>query len=188
MLEATRLTRAGQLAEASALLQRALRGETARNSGSGPTGDTGGAPAGRTWRMIDVVPETIEVTDPHPLRISRPAFGRGFSGRTADRAEGWAGPPMPEALRSLLERVQPDRSETAPGLWTGWREVVSRHTPDVVPDGGGQFVDQVFSNGSRTAAPTSSTSPAAIMARRFRWSSCCTAAPSRPTTSPPARA
>ena len=37
------------------------------------------------------------------------------------------------------------------------------------------------------AATTSSTSPAAIGARRSPWLSCCTAARSRPTTSPPAR-
>ena len=145
MLEATRLTRAGQLAEASALLQRALRGETARNSVSGPTGDTGGAPAGRTSRMIDVVPETIEVTDSHPSAYLGPAFGSGFSGRTADMAEEWAGPPMPEALRRFLDRI--NRIGPAPGM-DGWARRSPAHMPDVVPEGGGQFLTKSFSNGA----------------------------------------
>src|SRR5208282_5784866 len=139
------LTRAGQLAKATALLQRALRGETAPNSVSGPTDDTGGAPAGRTSRMIDVMPEAIEVTDPHPSAYLGPAFGRGFNGRTADMAEEWAGPPMPEALRSFLERV--NRIGPAPGM-DGWARRSPAHTPDVVPEGGGQFVTRSFSNGA----------------------------------------
>ena len=51
--------------------------------------------------------------------------------------------------------------------------------PGLVPDGA-QFVAG-SSNERRHAAPTSSTSPAATAAQpRARWSSCCTAAPSRP--------
>ena len=46
MLEATRLTRAGRLTEATALLQRVLRGDTVPDTASGPTGDTGHAFAG----------------------------------------------------------------------------------------------------------------------------------------------
>jgi len=43
--EATRLTRGGQLAEATALLQRMLRGESAPEATTRATGPT--APAGR---------------------------------------------------------------------------------------------------------------------------------------------
>ena len=56
MIEAARLTRTGQLAEASALLQRALRGETAPKSASN---FTGGAPGRRAARTIELVPEAI---------------------------------------------------------------------------------------------------------------------------------
>ena len=50
MLEATRLTRAGRLTDATALLQRMLRGETAPNMHFGGASDV--APAGRTRRSL----------------------------------------------------------------------------------------------------------------------------------------
>src|SRR5215204_2856165 len=66
MLEATRLTREGRLAEASALLQRLFRGEAAaaEQPAAGPSrADTAGAPAGRRPpRVFDVEPETGEAT------------------------------------------------------------------------------------------------------------------------------
>src|SRR5258708_32488868 len=122
MLEATRLTRAGRLAEASALLQRALRGETALKNGSGLTGDTSGVPVGRTSRTIDAAPETIEVAD--------------IPGETA-------GPPTRGALRSFLDRV--NRIGSAMGEWA---RRSAEPVPDVVPDGGGEFVTRAFSNGA----------------------------------------
>ncbi len=143
MLEATRLTRAGQLAEATALLQRALRGETALNSASGPTGEDGGASVARTSRLIDVVPETIEVTDAHPSAYLVPAFGSGFNDRSADATDGRAESPIPQAFRSFLERV--NRIGSAPGM-AAWARRSPAHAPDVVPDVGGQSVTRSFSN------------------------------------------
>jgi hypothetical protein len=61
MLEATRLTRAGRLIEATALLQRMLRGETAPDMSFGSAGDN--ALAGRTPPIIDAKTETIGETD-----------------------------------------------------------------------------------------------------------------------------
>jgi hypothetical protein len=64
MLEATRLTRAGQLTEATALLQRMFRGETARDMSAGRASD-----AALSRLIID---EAIEETDP-------PLFGTATS-------------------------------------------------------------------------------------------------------------
>ena len=59
--EATRLTRAGQLVEATALLQRMLRGESAPDAASRTTGRI--ALAGREPPIIDVKANPVEETD-----------------------------------------------------------------------------------------------------------------------------
>src|SRR5579883_2546559 len=96
MLEATRLTRAGKLAEATALLQRMLRGGGAGNGAPPSGGDGRDAPAGHTAPLIDAVAETIETTDPS-------ASGGAPSG-PAPGAK--AGPHLPKALRGLLDRFK----------------------------------------------------------------------------------
>jgi poly(hydroxyalkanoate) depolymerase family esterase len=72
MLEATRLTRAGRLTDATTLLQCMLRGETASNIHFGPASDV--ALAGRTPPIIDAKAETIDETD-------RSLFGAATSAR-----------------------------------------------------------------------------------------------------------
>ena len=68
MREATRLTRAGQLVEATALLQRMLRGE---NAPEAPSRAGRIALVGREPPTIDVKANTIEQTDnPHPERAA----------------------------------------------------------------------------------------------------------------------
>src|SRR5260370_29664420 len=67
--EATRLTRAGQLVEATVLLQRMLRGETAPDATSDTTGRI--ALAGREPLIIDAKANTIEETD--SPNLARPA-------------------------------------------------------------------------------------------------------------------
>jgi hypothetical protein len=59
--EATRLTRAGQLVEATVLLQRMLRGETAPEATSSTPGRI--ALTGREPLIIDGKADTIEETD-----------------------------------------------------------------------------------------------------------------------------
>jgi hypothetical protein len=101
MLEATRLTRAGRLTEATALLQRVLRSETARNATSDSIWKAADTPPQRVPHIIDVVAKTIEVANPRPSLRTGQAFGRADpSLPPAGRAEGTARPHMPGALRS----------------------------------------------------------------------------------------
>jgi poly(hydroxyalkanoate) depolymerase family esterase len=144
ILEATRLTRAGQLTEATALLRRVLRGGTVPDTG--PTGDTADAPAGRGLRIIDLTPNTIELTDPPPSPPGGQGPGRGVSNRRTGRAPGTAQPHLPEALRNF-HRIQGIHPEPATG------DVPRRsppRAPGVLPDGG-QFLAASYGNqaGSR---------------------------------------
>ena len=148
MLEATRLTRAGRLTEATALLQRLVRGETAPDTASGTTiGDTVEAPAGRPSRIIDMVPERIEVTDPQSSR-----GGQEFASVTSGRVDGTAGrmvwPHVPGVLRSFVDRIK--RIGSTPGV-RGLAKPPRAPTPDVVPYGG-RFVAGSYSNQAGTRA------------------------------------
>ena len=123
--EATRLTRAGQLVEATALLQRMLRGESAANAPS----RTGShiALAGREPLIIDAKANPVEETDSHP------------QSRQANSAQ-------PRVHRALL-----DSKKGRSGI--GLRGVIKRappSTPDIVPEGA-RFIEGMYSSpeGSR---------------------------------------
>src|SRR5712671_777723 len=122
--EATRLTRAGQLVEATVLLQRMLRGESAPDATLRTTGRI--ALTGRKPPIINAKANTIEETDsPHLARAT---------------------PAQPRMLRALLDRTK-ERS----GLGLGG--VIKRappSTPDIVPEGA-RFIEGTYSNpaGSR---------------------------------------
>jgi len=120
--EATRLTRAGQLVEATVLLQRMLRGETAQEAPSGTTGRI--ALPGREPLIIDATANTIEETD--SPNLARPASTQPPKVRALD-IKGQSG----LALRGLIKRAP-------------------LSTPDIVPEGG-RFIEGTFSNpaGSR---------------------------------------
>ncbi len=64
MLEATRLTRAGRLAEAMALLRRLPQGETASNPSPSAKRNPAGGSAGRQPRVIDIEPEAGQPPSP----------------------------------------------------------------------------------------------------------------------------
>jgi poly(hydroxyalkanoate) depolymerase family esterase len=122
--EATRLTRAGQLVEATVLLQRMLRGDTAPDAASGATGRI--ALIGRESPTIEAKANTIEEAEsPHLARAT---------------------PAQPRMLRALRDRTT-ERS----GL--GQRRVIKRAPlppSDIVPEGA-RFVEGSYSNpaGSR---------------------------------------
>jgi poly(hydroxyalkanoate) depolymerase family esterase len=128
MLEATRLTRAGRLNEATALLQRMLRGKTASDTTFGTPDDV--VPAGRAPPIIDAKAETIDETD-------RPLFGAATS----------AQPHRFGALRALLDCV---KRRSGFGL-QGLRQPAPVSTPDIVP-AGGKFIEATYSNSAGTRA------------------------------------
>src|SRR2546423_13685002 len=107
--EATRLTRAGQLVEATALLQRMLRGENAPAATFRTTGRI--ALTGREPPIIDAKANTIEETDSTQLAPAASA--------------------QPRMLRALLNR-------TKKGSGFGLGGAIKRpplSTQDIVPEG-----------------------------------------------------
>jgi poly(hydroxyalkanoate) depolymerase family esterase len=148
MLEATRLTRAGRLTEATALLQRMLRSGTPRDTAREPSAEAADIPAGGVACMIDRTPEAVELTDSRPSPGAGPASGTGASSRPAGSTPGTTHPHLPEALRGLLARVKTMHPKAGTG---GLDQSAPAHAPDVVPDGG-RFLAACYGNqaGSRT--------------------------------------
>ena len=130
--EASRLTRAGRLTEATALLQRVL------HSGRDPYSASANEDAPPT---IDSVPDTVEVTGPEPSLRSGQEFGAGA--RNGAETRVWD---QPEALRRFFDRITRTGFERRPG---GLAEPSSADTPDA-PEGG-KFLAKFYSNetGSR---------------------------------------
>jgi poly(hydroxyalkanoate) depolymerase family esterase len=126
MLEATRLTRASRLTEATALLQRMLRGETVPDSGSaGEVILAGGGPP-----IIDATTETIGET------------GGPLLGAATTAKPGRFG-----VLRILLDSV----SRRSGFGFQGLRQPGSVSMPDVVP-ADGKFIAATYSNPAGTRA------------------------------------
>jgi poly(hydroxyalkanoate) depolymerase family esterase len=123
--EATRLTRAGQLVEATMLLQRMLRGESAPDATLRTTGRI--ALPGHEPPIIDSKANTIEDTNsPHLARATSA---------------------QPRTLRPLLDR-------TKEGSGLGLRGVIKRpplSTPDIVPEGA-RFIEGTYSNAAGSRA------------------------------------
>lgn len=138
MLEATRLTREGRLTEASALLQRLLRGGSeAAAPSSAP--DAARLPAVGRPRILDVDPGTGELLEPAPGRDKAFAAGwRTAAGRTQSA--------MPEALRGLLDQAFPK------GVLQGGQGLRAGHasqTAEPIPEGAEFLTRFVTDNGRR---------------------------------------
>src|SRR5712671_7238847 len=140
MAEATRLTRAGRLAEAVALLQRMLRAESPRNMTFGTAVDI--VPTGREPPIIDAAAKSEETACP-------PSSSFGIESRPASRPFASA---ATAAQRHMFPRLNTLVGRLGSGL--GLRGLVQPtpvSTPDIVPEGG-QFIEATYSNPAGTSA------------------------------------
>src|ERR1700722_13994222 len=117
MLQATLLTRASRLSEATALIQRVLRGESDLGMTIDPTDDI--APTRSKPSIIDAKANNNEETDyPH---LSAAAFAHSRS------------------FRALHDWPHRFKRHSGLGL-QGWSQRARASTPDIVPEGG-KFVE-----------------------------------------------
>src|SRR3954462_1264702 len=147
LIEATRLTYACRLMDATALLRRMLNGGTASDAPSTPTP----APKAHLWRApdgIDLVPETVDPVDAKTSTRTGLFEGTATEAMSA-RGQAAGQPAMPEALRGFLEQLKLNPSGGLPNL-DGLVNRPPARTPDIVPDGG-QFLERSYANqaGSR---------------------------------------
>jgi poly(hydroxyalkanoate) depolymerase family esterase len=176
MFEATRLTRAGRLTEATALLQRMLRAEPPPDMTFDTAGDI--VPTGREPPIIDATAKSEETDRPPSSRFginSRPA-GRPFAS-AATTAQPRIFPRLGTLFRvggqerfpflrnrklALGYRVdafstanrKSTSPENAPGSGLGLHGLVQPapvSTPDIAPEGG-QFIAATYSNPAGTRA------------------------------------
>ena len=128
MLQATLLTRASRLSEATALIQRMLRGESDLGMTIGPTDDI--APTRTKPSIVDAKANNNEETDcPHLDEATFP-HSRSF-----------------HALHDWPHRL---KRHSGPGL-QGWSQRARVSTSDIVPKGG-KFVEAAYTNAAGSRA------------------------------------
>ncbi|KFG69515.1 PHB depolymerase family esterase [Microvirga sp. BSC39] len=139
MLEATRLTREGRLAEAMAILQGGLPSAHPSATPGDAGGDLGHRPAGNAARIIDMVPPSSGGGAWTSPKFNFPHIAPdGPDGS----ARGLGQPQMPEALRGFLDRMgQPG---TALGL-DGLVGPIPTRAPAPLPEGA-RFEEKSFAN------------------------------------------
>jgi poly(hydroxyalkanoate) depolymerase family esterase len=125
MLQATLLTRANRLSEATALIQRMLRGESDLG---GPTDDM--APTRSKPSIVDAKADNNEETDYAHLSAATFAHSRSF--------------------RELHDWPYRIKHHSGPGL-QGWMQRAPVATLDIVPEGG-KFIEAVYTNGAGSRA------------------------------------
>jgi poly(hydroxyalkanoate) depolymerase family esterase len=128
MLQATFLTRASRLSEATALIQRMLRGESDLGMTTDPTDDI--APTRSRPSIVDAKADNNEETDyPH---LSAATF------------------PHSRSFRALHDWPYHVNQHSGPGL-RGWMQRAPMSTADIVPEGG-KFIEAVFTNAAGSRA------------------------------------
>jgi len=148
LLEATRLTRAGQLLEATALIQRALGGRFAPPSAADAAAATGTPVADRaaepplegSCRVIDIGPF---VADPEPQPAQRDHAGAAAKAEepTAERVI----PPLTSRFGAVLR----DKLFKLRGAVPVFEPIVPGPAPDAVPDGA-RFISGSYTNAAGT--------------------------------------
>src|SRR6266851_8836073 len=140
MAEATRLTRAGRLAEAVALLQRMLRAEAPLDMTFGTAVDI--VPTGREPPIIDATAKSEEMDRP-----SSSCFG--IDSRPANRPLASA---ATAAQRYMFPRLSTLVGRLGSGLGLhGLVQPTPVSAPDIVPEGG-QFIEATYSSPAGTRA------------------------------------
>jgi poly(hydroxyalkanoate) depolymerase family esterase len=144
MLEATRLTREGRLAEAMALLQGGLSRAHSATTSSSAGGDESTRAAGHFRRIIDMVPPSAGGGAWTPPKFD---FPHSASHPLGSLAGASGQPQVPEALRGFLDRMgQPGSLRGLDGLGGP----VPARGPAPLPEGA-RFEERNFANeaGSR---------------------------------------
>jgi poly(hydroxyalkanoate) depolymerase family esterase len=129
MLEATRLTRAGRLDEAMAVLRGALAGAAAS-----PAADEA-RPSGRSSPVLDMVP-------PSPATSGAWTAPQPGEANAAPARSGISRPKMPDALRGMLDRLA---RGGAAGALDGLVGPALGRAPLPVPDGA-RFDERSYTN------------------------------------------
>jgi poly(hydroxyalkanoate) depolymerase family esterase len=105
MLQATRLTREGRLAEAAVLLQRLLQGDAAADPATATSHGSSSPPTTRPRHVIDVNPETGEVSAAKPVPAAAATRKRAAGRQSAAGMDKTAMPQMPEGLRGFFDQM-----------------------------------------------------------------------------------
>jgi len=151
MAEAMRLMQEGVLAEATAVIQRAL-GSSSLETGFAPVASPD-APSGAD-EPLDVEINVVD-EDPHPRAASRPAAGRGPAAAPRPAASPRLFGSVPLTMPDSLSLTMPESMPlTLPGGLPGLPGTLPRPTedetdPDVVPTGG-RFVERSYTNQAGT--------------------------------------
>jgi poly(hydroxyalkanoate) depolymerase family esterase len=128
MLQATLLTRASRLSEATTLIQRMLRGESDLGMTVGPTDEI--APTRSKPSIVDAKADNNEETDYPHLSAAIFTHSHGFG-----------------ALHDWPNRV---KHRSGPGL-QGWMRRATVSTLHIVPEGG-KFIEAVYTNAAGSRA------------------------------------